>query len=154
MGDDIFKPTTWNESLHQDSNCSDVRIVNSATSKNLFVKSTNFPHGNIHKYTWASPDGKTRNQTDHTLIDRRWHSSILNVRSLRGADCATNHYLVVATVREILAVSKQTAQKFDVEIFNLRKLSELEARKCYQIEITNRFAVLKNLKGSEDINGA
>ena len=38
--------------LHQDSNDNGVRIVNFATSKNLFVKSTMFPHRNIHKYTW------------------------------------------------------------------------------------------------------
>jgi len=31
---------------------------------------------------------------------------------------------VVAKFGEILAVSKQAAQKFDVEIFNLRKLNE------------------------------
>ena len=72
----------------------------------------------------------------------------------RGANCDTNHYLVVAAVRERLAVSKQTTQKFDVERFNLRKLSELEVRKQHQIEITNRFAALENLKDSEDINGA
>jgi hypothetical protein len=36
---------------------------------------------------------------------------------------------VVAKVREILAVSKQVAQKFDVEITNLRKLNELEVMK-------------------------
>jgi hypothetical protein len=59
-----------------------------------------------------------------------------------GADCDTNHYLVVAAVRERLVVSKQEAQNFDVERFNLWKLSELEVRKQYQIEITNRFAVL------------
>jgi len=34
------------------------------------------------------------------------------------------------------------------------KLSELEVRKQYQIEITNRFATLENLKGSENINMA
>jgi hypothetical protein len=39
-----------------------------------------------------------------------------------------------------LAVSKQAAQKFDVEIFNLRKLNELKVRKQYQIKISNRFA--------------
>jgi len=52
---------------------------------------------------------------------------------------------VVAKVRERLAVSKQAAQSFDGERFNLRKLNELEVRKQYQIEITNRFAALENL---------
>jgi len=69
------------------------------------------------------------------LIDRRWHSSILDVRSLRGAECDTDHYLAVAKVRERLAVSKQAAQKLDGERFNLRKLNKLEVREQYQTEI-------------------
>jgi len=36
--------------------------------------------------------------------------------------------LEVAKVRARLSVRKQEAQKFDVEKFNLRKLSEMEAR--------------------------
>jgi len=69
------------------------------------------------------------------LIDRRWHSSILEVRSFRGVDCDTDHYLVVTKVRERLAVSKQAAQEFDWERFNLRKLNEVEVKKQYRIEI-------------------
>jgi len=46
---DIFKPIIGQESLHQDSNDNGVIIVNFATSKNLVVKSTMFPHRNIHK---------------------------------------------------------------------------------------------------------
>ena len=65
-------------------------------SKNLVVKSTMFPHRNIHKQTWTSPDGKTHNQIDHILIDRRQQWSILDVCSFRGADCDNDHYLVVA----------------------------------------------------------
>ena len=53
-----------------------------------------------------------------------------------------------------MAVSKQAAQRFDGEIFNLRKINELEVRKRYQIEITNRFAALENLRDDEDINRA
>jgi hypothetical protein len=45
-----------------------------------------------------------------------------------------------------LAVSKQAAKMFDGKRFNLRKLNDLEVRKQYQIEITNRFAVLENVR--------
>ena len=107
--ENIFKPTIGNESLHQDSNDNGVRITNFATSKNLAVKSTMFPHRNILKYTWTSPDGQTHNQIDHVLIDRRWHSSILDVRSFSEADSDTDHYLVAAKVRERLAVRKQSS---------------------------------------------
>jgi hypothetical protein len=63
--EDIFKPTIGNESLHEISNHSGVRVVNFATSKNLTVKSTKFPHRNIHKVTWMSPDGKTYSKWPH-----------------------------------------------------------------------------------------
>jgi endonuclease/exonuclease/phosphatase family metal-dependent hydrolase len=106
--EDIFKPTVGNESLRELSNDNGVRLVNFATSKNLGVKSTMFPHRNIHKYTRTSPDGKTHNQIDHILIERRRHSNVLDVRSFRAADCDSDHYLVVAKVKEILAVKDHT----------------------------------------------
>jgi hypothetical protein len=51
------------------------------------------------------------------------------LRSFRGADCDTDHYLVVAKFRERLAVRKQAAQKSDGGRFNLTKLNDLEAKK-------------------------
>jgi endonuclease/exonuclease/phosphatase family metal-dependent hydrolase len=94
--EDTFKPTIGNEILHKISTENGVRVVNFATSKNLGLKSTMFPHRNIHKYTQMSPDGKTKNQIDHILVDRRRHSNVLDIRSYRAADCDTDHYQVVA----------------------------------------------------------
>jgi hypothetical protein len=60
--EDIFKPT-GNKRLHEIGNDNGVRIVNFATSKNLTVKNTTFPHHNINKFTWTSHDGKTHKLT-------------------------------------------------------------------------------------------
>ena len=101
---------------------------------------------------WTSADGKIHNHIDHILIDRRWHSSVLDVRSFRGAYCDTDHYLVVAKISEILAEGKQKAQKFVGERLNFGKLNELEVRKQSETEITKRFAALRTLSDKEDIN--
>jgi hypothetical protein len=71
--------TIRDDSLHEISNDNGVRVVNFATSENLVIESTIFPHRKIHKYTWTSPEGKTHNQIDHVLIGRRQHSSMLDV---------------------------------------------------------------------------
>ena len=52
---------------------------------------------------------------------------------------------MIAEVRERLAVSEQVALMFEVERINLKKQSELEVRKQFQIKISNRFAALENL---------
>jgi hypothetical protein len=87
----------------------------------------------VNKYFWTSLDGKTHNQIDCILIDRRWHSAIVNVRSIREADCDTDVCLVVAKVRERLAVSEQAVQNFNVKRFSFRKLNELKVKKQCQI---------------------
>jgi hypothetical protein len=152
--EDIFKPIIGNESLCEASNDNGVRVVNFATSKNLIVKSTIFPHHDIHNHTWTSPDGVTHNQIDHVLIDKRRHSNILDVRSFRGADCDTDHYLVVAKLRKRISVSKRGRQNFDLERFDLRNLDDLEVKEKNQVEFSNRFAALESLDESFNINNA
>ena len=111
-----------------------------------------FHHRNIHTYSWTSLDGKTHNQIDHVLIDRRCHSSVLNLRSFRRVNFDTDHSLVIAKFKESLAVSKQAAQRFDMNGFNLRKINEPEVKGQYRIEITNVSASLDNLSDDEDVD--
>jgi hypothetical protein len=84
-------------------------------------------------------------------FDRRWHSSILDVRSFRGADCDTDHYLVVTKVRVRLAVRKRPVNKMDMDRFNLKKLNEGEVKEWYQVTIKNRFSPLENLEVMETL---
>jgi hypothetical protein len=95
-----------------------------------------FPHCNIHKYTWTSPDGKTHSQIVHILVDRRSHSNELDAQSFSAADCDSDHYLVVAKVRERLAVNKQRSHRFHMARLNLKKLKEVEGKERYHFEVS------------------
>jgi endonuclease/exonuclease/phosphatase family metal-dependent hydrolase len=53
-GREDFSNLLLEMSLQAISNHNGVRVDNFATSKNLTVKSTMFPHRNIHKVTWTS----------------------------------------------------------------------------------------------------
>jgi hypothetical protein len=139
--EDNFKPTLGNESLHEISNGNEVRLVNFATSENLRVKNTMFPHLNICKYTWTFPDEKIHKQIDHILTDKRRHSNVLDVRTYMAADCDSDHYLVVAKV----AVNKQRSQISCGEV-------EVEGKEQYHVEVSNRFVALEDLDAEVEIN--
>jgi hypothetical protein len=72
--------------------------------------------------------------------------------SLAPLSCDTDHYLVVAKVREGLEVSKWAAQKIDTERFNLKKLNEGDVKEQDQVTTRNKFAALENLEDNGDIN--
>jgi hypothetical protein len=88
------------------------------------------------------------------LIDKRRHSNILDVRFFRGADCETDHDLLVAKLRERMSVSNRARQNSDLERFDLKTLDDVEVKEKYQVEISNRFAALESLDDSFDIKNA
>jgi len=63
-----------------------------------------------HKATWVAPNHRTSNQIDHIALSRKWRRSLLDVRSYRGADVASDHYLVVAQLKLKLAANRSSNQ--------------------------------------------
>jgi hypothetical protein len=57
------------------------------------------------------------------------------------------HYLLVAKIRERIAVNKQRSHKFHMERFNLKKLNEVKSK-----EVSNRFAALEDMDAEVEIN--
>ena len=50
-------------------------------------------------YTWTSPDGQHRNQIDSILCSQRWRSSMQLAKTRLGADCGSDHELLIAKFR-------------------------------------------------------
>ena len=50
-------------------------------------------------YTWTSPDDQHQNQTDYILCSQRWRSSIQSAKTRPGADCGSEHELLIAKFR-------------------------------------------------------
>jgi len=69
VGRDVFRLTIGRENLHEESNDNGIRLVTLVTSKKMVISSTCYPHKNIHKQTWTSPEGTTHNQIDHVVVD-------------------------------------------------------------------------------------
>jgi hypothetical protein len=82
------------------------------------------PLRNVHKFNWTSSNERTHKQIDHILIDKRWHSSIIEVRSFGGDEYDTDHYLVVSKHRERLGVIKKAGKNLIQDIISGSKMSE------------------------------
>jgi hypothetical protein len=60
----VFKPAKGKCFLHGTPNENGIKVIYFATNNNMITKSTYFPHKNIHKKTWQSPDGRTNYQME------------------------------------------------------------------------------------------
>lgn len=147
----IWKTAIGNHSLHQESNDNGTRLASFALSNDYKISSTMFPRKDIHKYTWTSPNGLTKNQIDHVLVDQRHKSSITDVKSVRGAECGTDHSLILVKVNQRIAIQRRKEEiqerRIDTERLELNRVA-----KEFKIKLENRFRVLEDIDGNEDIN--
>ena len=65
----------------------------------LVVANTLFQQHKRRLYTWISPDGQHQNQIDYILRSQRWRSSIQSAKTRQGADCGSDHELLIAKFR-------------------------------------------------------
>jgi hypothetical protein len=63
-----------------------------------------------------------------------------------------DHCLVVAKIRERLALNKRGSHTFHMERFNLKKLNGEEDKEKYHVEVSNRFAALEDMDTEVEIN--
>ena len=149
MGEEpVNFPKVGSYSLHSLTNNNGSRLIQFAVSCSMIIGSTFYPHIDIHKSTWRSPDGVTFNQIDHLLIDRRHKSNLMDVRSYRGSNIDSDHYLVIACLRAQISNIKQVTG-IRTSKYHVSKLTSTEVAEQYREQIEEKlnhitFAELDN----------
>ena len=79
----------------------------------------------------TSSDGQYQNQTDYILCSQRWRSSIQSAKTRQGAECGSDHELLIAKLRlKLKNVGKTTRPlRYDLN----------QVPYDYTVEGTNRF---------------
>ena len=88
-------------------------------------------HYQLLEYKWTSPDGQHQNQIDYILCSQRWRSSIQSTKTTPGADCGSDHELLIAKFRLKLKKVGKTTRPFRYDLNQIP---------CdYTVEVRNRF---------------
>ena len=103
-----FNLGMWNEARQ--------RLTKFCQENALVIANTLFQQHKRRLYTWASPDDQHRNQIDYILCSQRWRSSIQSTKIRPGADCGSDHELLIAKFRLKLKKAGKTARPFRYDL--------------------------------------
>ena len=92
------------------------RLIELCQENALVIANTLFQQHKRRLYTWISPDDQYRNQIDYILCSQRWRSSIQSAKIRPGADCGSDHELLIAKFRLKLKKWRKTTRPFRYEL--------------------------------------
>ena len=107
------------------------RLTEFCKDKTLVLANTLFQQHKRRLYTRTSPGGQHRNQTDSILCSQRWRNSTQSANARQGADCGSDHELLIAKLRLKLKNVGKTIRPFR---YDLNKIPY-----NYTLELTKRF---------------
>ena len=107
------------------------RLVEFCQENFLGIENTLFQQHKKRLYAWTSPDGQHWNQIDYIFCSQRWRSSIESTKTRPGADCGSDHELLIAKFRLKLKKVGKTTRPFRYDLNQIHY--------DYTVEVRNRF---------------
>ena len=75
------------------------RLTEFCQENTLAIANTPFKRHKKQLYIWTSPDGQYQNQIDYVICSQRGRSSKQSAKTRPGADCGSNHQLLIVKFR-------------------------------------------------------
>ena len=107
------------------------RLMDICQENALVIANTHFQQHKRRLYTWTSLDSQHQNQIDSIICSQRWRSSIQSAKTRPGADCGSDHELLIAKFRLKLKKVGETTRPFRYDLNQIPY--------DYTVEVRNRF---------------
>ena len=107
------------------------RWIEFCQENTLVITNTLFQQHKRRLYTWISPAGQHQNQIDYMLCSQRWRRSKQPAKIRLGADCGSDHKLLIAKFRLKLKKLGKTTRPFRYDLNQIPY--------DYTVEVRNRF---------------
>ena len=119
------------------------KLIQFAEEHNLRILNTFYKKPNTSKWTWRSPDGKTKNEIDFILSNSR--EGVRNVQVLNGLKFDSDHRMVMATIRS--KGKKKRGKKYFKP--NAKKIN----KEIYKRSLEEKMQQIKETNPNEDVQG-
>jgi len=134
--------------IHDETSENGLILCQFAEANELIISSTCFEHKNIHKGTWNDPAGRTVNRIDHVLVNKRRATIVEDVKTMREANCDSDHVLIRTIIRHKISCTYQKKQKYKLR-WDVHKLENKNKKNEYQECITGK---LRQIERKQDVN--
>ena len=108
-----------------------LRLIEFCQEDTLVIANTLFQQHKRRLYTWTSPDGQYHNRIDYILFSQRGRTSIQSAKTRQGADCGSDHELLIAKFRLKWKKMGKATRPFRYD------LNQIPYH--YTVEVTNRL---------------
>ena len=137
------------------------KLIEFCQENALVIANTLFQQHKRRLYTWTSPDGQHQNQTDYILCSQRWRTSIQSAKTRLGADCGSDHQLLIVKFRLKLKEVGKTTTPFRYDLNKIPYYYAFEVRNKFKglylieclMDYGQRFITLYMRQGSRPSSG-
>uniref|UniRef100_A0A914VUD6 Endonuclease/exonuclease/phosphatase domain-containing protein n=1 Tax=Plectus sambesii TaxID=2011161 RepID=A0A914VUD6_9BILA len=130
------------------TNNNGLHLLSFATANGLLIGNSLFQHPCKHQITWWAPNGKDTSVLDYVLINSHLRSSLKDVRTMRSADCGSDHHLVRACIQ--LKLTQAKPKTTPTKRYDWSKLLEPALKKEFHVALSNRFSMLDTMDNVDE----
>ena len=95
------------------------RLIEFCQENALVIANNLFQQHKRRLYTWTLLDGQYRNHIGYILCSQRWRSSIQSAKTRPGADCGSDHELLIAKFSLKLKRVGKTTRPFRYDLYQI-----------------------------------